>query len=71
MTAERTALLALTSSARGATAPTIPAVAAAPAFAVVPFVPAPIPAGALPAIIVPTVILVVEKVLHFLDKGDF
>src|SRR5271165_2632624 len=50
-------------------APAVPAIGAAPTEAVQPLVAAHIPAGTLPAIIVPTVIAVIVKriVLSFLD----
>ena len=52
-----------------AAAPAVPAVRAAPARALVQIIAAPIPAGAMPAIVIPTIILVIEgKVLDLFDR---
>ena len=52
-----------------AAAPTVPATGAAPSQAVVPFVTARVPAGALPASVVPAIIAVIEGiVLNCLDR---
>ena len=44
-------------------APAVPAIRAAPARALVPIITAPIPAGAMPALIVPTIVLVIEGIV--------
>ena len=46
-------------------APSIPTIAAAPAYALIPGVAAPVPAGPLPAIVIPTIVLVIENELYF------
>src|SRR5271168_1373499 len=47
-------------------APAVPAISAAPAGALVRLITAPIPAGAIPAIVIPTIVFVIErKVLDF------
>jgi hypothetical protein len=51
-------------------APAVPAISAAPAGALVRLITAPIPAGAIPAVVIPTIVLVIEgKVLDFFDRG--
>src|SRR5271165_277990 len=52
-----------------AAAPAVPAIGAAPSQAVIPFVTARVPAGALPASTVPAIIAVIEGiVLNCLDR---
>jgi hypothetical protein len=49
-------------------APAVPAIRAAPAGALVRLIAAPIPAGAIPAVVIPTIVFVIEgKVLDFFD----
>ncbi len=55
--------------ARTGAAPTVPAVSAAPAYAFIPSVPAPIPSRALPSVVIPAIILAIEDELRFLDNG--
>ena len=63
LSATRAAPLAGLPGSRSA-APAIPTVAAAPAYPFVPSVTAPVPAGALPSVIIPAVILVIEDELR-------
>jgi hypothetical protein len=49
---------------RSAAAPAIPTIAATPAYSVVPSVTAPVPAGALPSVVIPAIILVIEDELR-------
>jgi hypothetical protein len=52
-----------------AAAPAVPAIRAAPTQAVIPFVAARVPAGALPASVVPAIIAVIKGiVLNCLDR---
>ena len=53
-----------------AAVPAMPAVAAAPAITRAPRVVAPVPARALPAVIVPAVIVAKEEELRLLDRKD-
>jgi hypothetical protein len=49
-------------------APAVPAIRAAPAGALVRLIAAPIPAGAIPAVVIPTIVFVIEgKVLDFFE----
>jgi hypothetical protein len=50
-------------------APAVPAISAAPPGALVRLITAPIPAGAIPAVVIPTIVLVIEgKVLDLFDR---
>ena len=52
-----------------AAAPAVPAIRAAPAVAIVQLITAPIPAGTMPAVVIPTVVFVIEgKVLGLFDR---
>jgi hypothetical protein len=49
--------------------PAVPAIRAAPAGALVRLITAPIPAGTIPAVVIPTIVFVIEgKVLDFFDR---
>lgn len=51
-------------------APAVPAIRAAPAIAAIPLIAAPIPTRAVPAVVIPTIVEVIEgKVLDFLHRG--
>ena len=51
-------------------APAVPAFATAPALAIVPSVATPVKTWALPAVVVPTVVLAAEKELRVFDRQD-
>ena len=54
-----------------AVAPALPTFAAAPALAIVPSIAAPIETRALPAVVVPTIVLAAEKELRLFDRKNW